>query len=280
MAGGCREGHRVMFRGRGQQCRALDGLLAEVRAGYSRVLVVRGEPGIGKTALLGYAARSAADSQVARAEGVESEMELPFAALHQLCGRIAWTGCPARSMRLWGWRSWPAAAWTPKRSPRCSVPAQGPGCWLGILRTRTLWSRAESSGMGNPPHAWAPAAVSGEDAEDAFRCLYAEHGLALLRLATTLTGGDRGRVEDLVQETMLRAWTHRNFLDMQHRPPRAWLITVARRLAVDAHRARRARPQEVQLEEHLATASGQWADGCIDEVGVRAAIATLPAPSS
>ena len=77
-----------MFRGRGQQCRALDGRLAEVRAGYSRVLVVRGEPGIGKTALLGYAAWAAADSQVARAEGVESEMELPFAALHQLCGQM------------------------------------------------------------------------------------------------------------------------------------------------------------------------------------------------
>jgi Sigma-70 region 2 len=39
-------------------------------------------------------------------------------------------------------------------------------------------------------------------------------GLALLRLATTLTGGDRGRAEDLVQETMLRAWTRRNNLDM------------------------------------------------------------------
>jgi DNA-binding CsgD family transcriptional regulator len=77
-----------MLRGRWQQCRALDGLLAEVRAGYSRVLVVRGEPGIGKTALLGYAARVAADFQVARAEGVESEMELPFAALHQLCRRM------------------------------------------------------------------------------------------------------------------------------------------------------------------------------------------------
>ncbi len=77
-----------MLRGRGQQCGALDGLLADVRAGRSRVLVVRGEPGIGKTALLGYAAQAAPDFQVARAEGVESEMELPFAALHQLCGRM------------------------------------------------------------------------------------------------------------------------------------------------------------------------------------------------
>jgi len=77
-----------MLRGRDQQCRALDGLLADVRAGRSRVLVIRGEPGIGKTALLGYAADTAPDFRVARAEGVESEMELPYAALQQLCGRM------------------------------------------------------------------------------------------------------------------------------------------------------------------------------------------------
>jgi DNA-binding CsgD family transcriptional regulator len=73
-----------MLWGRRQECEALDGLLADVRAGYSRALVVRGEPGIGKTALLGYAADTAPDFRVARADGVEAEMELPFAALHQL----------------------------------------------------------------------------------------------------------------------------------------------------------------------------------------------------
>jgi hypothetical protein len=75
-----------MLWGRRQQCESLDGLLAEVRAGRSRVLAIRGEAGIGKTALLGYAAETAPDFRVARADGVESEMELPFAALHQLCG--------------------------------------------------------------------------------------------------------------------------------------------------------------------------------------------------
>jgi DNA-binding CsgD family transcriptional regulator/tetratricopeptide (TPR) repeat protein len=75
-----------MLWGRRQQCTALDGLLAEVRAGRSRILVIRGEAGIGKTALLDYAAETAQDFRAARAEGVESEMELPFAALHQLCG--------------------------------------------------------------------------------------------------------------------------------------------------------------------------------------------------
>src|SRR5260370_37308197 len=58
-----------------------------------------------------------------------------------------------------------------------------------------------------------------EDTEAAFRSLYAEHGLALLRLTTTLTRGDRGRAEDLVQETKLQAWTHRNHLDIRHRCP-------------------------------------------------------------
>jgi DNA-binding CsgD family transcriptional regulator len=75
-----------MLRGRGQQCSVLDGLLAEVRAGRSQVLVIRGEPGIGKTALLGYATETAPDFRVARADGIESEVELPFAALHQLLG--------------------------------------------------------------------------------------------------------------------------------------------------------------------------------------------------
>src|ERR1700722_18326296 len=77
-----------MLRGRRQQVEALDGLLADVRAGRSRALVVRGEPGIGKTALLDYASGTARGFRVARAEGVESEMELPFAALQQLCARM------------------------------------------------------------------------------------------------------------------------------------------------------------------------------------------------
>ena len=69
---------------REQECRELERLLAGVRNGLSGVLVLRGEAGIGKTALLEHAVQSAADMQVARAAGVESEMELGFAGLHQL----------------------------------------------------------------------------------------------------------------------------------------------------------------------------------------------------
>src|ERR1700760_1102879 len=65
---------------------ALSRLLEAARAGRSGVLVVRGEPGVGKTALLEHAVESAAGLRVARVAGVESEMELAFAALQQLCG--------------------------------------------------------------------------------------------------------------------------------------------------------------------------------------------------
>lgn len=71
--------------GRQAERAALDELIAAVRGGRSRTLVVRGEPGIGKTALLENALESASDLRVLRASGVESEMELPFAVLHQLC---------------------------------------------------------------------------------------------------------------------------------------------------------------------------------------------------
>jgi ABC-type transport system involved in cytochrome c biogenesis ATPase subunit len=66
------------------ECGVLDRLINAVRAGGSRVLVVRGEPGVGKSALLDYLAGRAAGCRVVRAAGVESEMELAFAGLHQL----------------------------------------------------------------------------------------------------------------------------------------------------------------------------------------------------
>src|SRR2546421_3311301 len=63
----------------------LDGLLEAVRQGESRVLVVRGERGVGKSALLEYVVEQASGCRVARAAGVQSEMELAFAGLEQLC---------------------------------------------------------------------------------------------------------------------------------------------------------------------------------------------------
>ena len=74
---------RVLL-GRAGECTRLDQVLGEARQGLSGALVLRGEPGAGKASLLDYLAAAAPDFQVARVGGVESEMELSFAALHQL----------------------------------------------------------------------------------------------------------------------------------------------------------------------------------------------------
>ena len=74
--------------GRRAECRVLDRLLEAVRAGESRVLVVRGEPGVGKSALLEYLAGRAGGLRVLRVAGVQSEMELAFAGLHLLCAPL------------------------------------------------------------------------------------------------------------------------------------------------------------------------------------------------
>ncbi len=86
--------------GRRGECEMLDRLVADVLAGQSRVLVLRGNPGIGKTAMLDYLAQHAADCRVARVTGVEQEREMAFAGLHQLCapflGRLGHLPDPQR----------------------------------------------------------------------------------------------------------------------------------------------------------------------------------------
>ncbi|HEX7716047.1 MAG TPA: AAA family ATPase, partial [Marmoricola sp.] len=78
----------VELLGRGPECRAVEAVAHRVRSGRSEVLVVRGEAGIGKTALLDHLVRHSAGCRVLRAAGVESEMELAFGGLHQLCAPL------------------------------------------------------------------------------------------------------------------------------------------------------------------------------------------------
>src|SRR5688572_6697848 len=88
------------LRGRARECAVLDDLLSAIRRGESRSLVLRGDAGIGKTALLEYLIASASDTTVVRAVGVQSDVELAFASLHQLCGplldRLAGLPAPQR----------------------------------------------------------------------------------------------------------------------------------------------------------------------------------------
>ena len=77
-----------VLRGRQDECDVLDRLLKEVRTGHSQVLVVRGDPGVGKSALLEYVVQNASGCRVSRAAGIEYEMELTYAGLHQLCAPV------------------------------------------------------------------------------------------------------------------------------------------------------------------------------------------------
>ena len=76
---------------------------------------------------------------------------------------------------------------------------------------------------------------------DLLRALQDEHGDALFAHSVRLTGGDRRRAEDLVQETLLRAWRHADELDGSHGSVRAWLFTVARHIVIDEWRTPRSR---------------------------------------
>ncbi|HET6703832.1 sigma-70 family RNA polymerase sigma factor [Amycolatopsis sp.] len=84
----------------------------------------------------------------------------------------------------------------------------------------------------------------GEVAEEALmRALHEEHAAALWSYALHLTSGDRIRAEDVVQETLLRAWRSPAVLDQSQGSARAWLFTVARRIAIDGWRSASARSE-------------------------------------
>ncbi|HVW80292.1 MAG TPA: sigma-70 family RNA polymerase sigma factor [Mycobacteriales bacterium] len=113
--------------------------------------------------------------------------------------------------------------------------------------------------------------------EAALRELYDAHAGALLAYATRLTGGDRGRAEDVVQETLLRAWRHREALDSSRGPIRPWLFTVAQRVAIDAYRARAARPSEVGEAALEAVPATDDLDARLDRLLISDALTALSA---
>src|SRR6185312_2716754 len=86
--------------------------------------------------------------------------------------------------------------------------------------------------------------------EESLRALYDRHAPVLLAYALRLTDGDRTRAEDIVQETLLRAWR----------------FTVAQRLAIDAHRARRARPPEVGDAALVSVPALDQVEGTLDRI--------------
>src|SRR5262245_54312000 len=84
----------------------------------------------------------------------------------------------------------------------------------------------------------------GEGAALALEALYAQHGAMVTAYVTRLLRGDRAKAEDVVQETLLRAWQNAERLEQTRVPMRAWLVRVAHNVVVDGIRAAKSRPAE------------------------------------
>ncbi|MGW4102720.1 sigma-70 family RNA polymerase sigma factor [Streptomyces sp. NPDC004976] len=92
-----------------------------------------------------------------------------------------------------------------------------------------------------------------DDHHALMRTVYDRHGPLLLRYAARLLGGDWHKAEDILQETVARAWKHATFLKSHDEHVRAWLFTVVKNLVTDHHRARALRPLELMPIEELDT---------------------------
>ncbi|GHJ41725.1 sigma-70 family RNA polymerase sigma factor [Streptomyces sp. TS71-3] len=101
--------------------------------------------------------------------------------------------------------------------------------------------------------------------ETLIRALYAEHGKALLAYTTRLTG-DRPAAEDVVQETLIRAWRHPEVISNPRGSVRGWLMTVARNIVTDRYRAKAARPTEVAESESTPPVQRDHADSVVESM--------------
>ncbi|OKI84551.1 hypothetical protein A6A27_40390 [Micromonospora sp. CB01531] len=108
------------------------------------------------------------------------------------------------------------------------------------------------------------------------RALYETHADAIFRFLLRLTLGERGLAEDLLQETMLRAWRNLDALPTEPEAVRRWLFTVSRRIAIDGARARQARPTEIAAPDIGQLPEDRDAmEAVVSAVTVRRALAGL-----
>ena len=110
--------------------------------------------------------------------------------------------------------------------------------------------------------------------EQLLRALHDQYAAPLWSFALRLTGGDRARAQDVVQETMLRAWRKPSVLDQEQGSARAWLFTVARRIVVDEWRSARSR-HEVTVDEPPERVAADQVDAMLDEWVVAEALDRL-----
>ncbi|MFE9928054.1 sigma-70 family RNA polymerase sigma factor [Streptomyces sp. NPDC005533] len=119
-----------------------------------------------------------------------------------------------------------------------------------------------------------PRTRRGSTDEALIKSVYEEHGHALLAYATRLTG-DRAAAEDVVQETLIRAWRHSEVLVNGKGSVRGWLLTVARNIITDRYRAKAARPPEVSGASATPPVEADHADAVVDSMTVLGALDQL-----
>ncbi len=122
-----------------------------------------------------------------------------------------------------------------------------------------------------------PNGIGSASAETALmKALYDEHAPALWRYALRLTGNP-GRAEDVVQETLLRAWQHPEVVGDTERSARAWLFTVARNIVIDESRTARARKEVGSLDSAPEQSAPDEVNAALDRLLIGEAMAQLSA---
>lgn len=129
-----------------------------------------------------------------------------------------------------------------------------------------------SVGYASSATAVAPRPDAGDDLVP---LLYKDFRATLFAQVLTLTNHDRQWTEDVVQETMIRAWQHSGTLEREPGMLRGWLLTVARRIVIDGWRNRRVRPQEVALEIPENAESTDRADSSLAALTISRALSEL-----
>lgn len=178
----------------------------------------------------------------------------------------------------------PRAATTRAAGTRSRRPAgSGPDHADGTAGSGGKRPASRPNGHDGPVTSWPARPYDGTDSDVAssddglMRSLYAQYSAPLLHFALRMVG-DRQRAEDIVQETLLRAWRNADRLRLEDGTSlRPWLVTVARRIAIDEHRSRAARPAET-YDVELDVAVPDGTDHLVQRLAVTQALKELSPP--
>ncbi len=147
---------------------------------------------------------------------------------------------------------------------------------LTVRQSGEVASFMEAPGRTGIGHTGPSSSVLAADpVDDLVPLLYKNFRATLFSQVLSLTNYDRQWTEDVVQETMIRAWQHSDTLEREPGMLRGWLLTVARRIVIDGWRNRRVRPQEVALEIPDNTESADRTDSSLAALTISRALTEL-----